>query len=188
MSARTSRRPPRAPQALGPPLAPGALPSSWLKEDLSLAFVHAVAMSVGVTVDSPQRDINGCDVVFRAQDTDELDGAQLAAQLKCSVSRLVKVDGGKALSFPLDRKDYRHLRMPKTHPPRVLIVVQAPDHSPRRWVRMTSDLLLMHASAWYVSLAGDADIPDTQASKTIRLPRVQRFTAAALLANMRSCP
>jgi hypothetical protein len=173
---------------LGPPLADGALPTAWLKEDLSLAYVHALAMSVGVTVDIPLRDINGCDVLFRAQDTRQADGTQLSVQLKCTVDRLNRVGGGSELSFPLDQKDYRHLIKTPAHPPRLLVVVEAPDNSPRRWAKVSPRELLVLASAWYVSLAGEPDIPDAQASKTVRLPAHQRFTPAALLANMRSCP
>jgi hypothetical protein len=74
---------------------------------LSLAFAHALATSVGVTIDRPGRDINGCDVLFRALDTPAADGAQLSAQLKCTVNRLARVNGGQELAFTLDQKDYQ---------------------------------------------------------------------------------
>lgn len=159
-----------------------------MKEDLSLAFAHAVATSVGITIDRPDRDINGCDVLFRAEDTADADGMQLSAQLKCTVNRLARVSGGRELAFVLSQKDYRHLIKEKTHPPRILIVVEAPHHSPRRWVQVAPADLLVVASAWYVKLTGQQDVPDTQDWKTVRLPATQRFTPAALLANMRSCP
>src|SRR4051812_4255955 len=81
------------------PLAPGALPPGWCKEDLSVGYAHAVATAIGVTCDTPRRDINGWDVVFRARDTATADGAQLAAQLKCTENRLTRVNGGRELSF-----------------------------------------------------------------------------------------
>ncbi len=66
------------------PLADGHLPIAWCKEDLSVAYAHAIATAIGVTCDTPKRDINGWDAVFRACDTDQADAAQLAVQLECT--------------------------------------------------------------------------------------------------------
>jgi hypothetical protein len=170
------------------PLAPGALDPSWIKEDLSVAYAFAVATAIGVTCDVPMRDINAWDVLFRAQDTPDADGAQLAVQLKCTVHRLARVDGGRQLSFRLDASDYNHLRKTPAHPPRMLVVVEARHPSPRRWVETSPRDLLLNASAWYVALAGEPGLPAGQDTKTVRIPVHQRFTPTVLLANMRSCP
>ncbi|HEY2282589.1 MAG TPA: DUF4365 domain-containing protein [Solirubrobacteraceae bacterium] len=169
-------------------LADGHLPIAWCKEDLSVAYAHAIATAIGVTCDTPKRDINGWDAVFRARDTDLADAAQLAVQLKCTASRLTRVADGSELSFHLDRSDYDHLRVVRTHPPRLLVVVEVLHPSPSDWIDVSEQELLMRASAWYVDLVGQPALPDGQASTAVRIPLGQRFDPAALRANMRSCP
>lgn len=170
------------------PMADGCLPESWCKEELSIAYAHAVATAIGVTCESPKRDINGWDVLFRARDTEMRDGAQLAVQLKCTVARLTRVAGGRELSFPLDRDDYDNLRRQPTHPPRLLVVVEVPHSMASRCVDVSSQQLLLRASAWYATLAGEPPLADGQGSRAVRIPITQRFNPRSLHANMRSCP
>jgi hypothetical protein len=104
----------------------GALPNAHCKDDLSVAYAHAVATAIGVTCEAPKRDINGWDVRFRALDTEQADGEQLSVPLKCTVNRLTRVSGGRELSLTIPGDDYEQLRTPKTHPPRMLVVVEVP--------------------------------------------------------------
>ena len=69
-------------------LAEGHLPESWSKEDLSVAYSHAMAAAIGVSCETPKRDINGCDALFRGRDTETADAAGLSVQLKCTVKGL----------------------------------------------------------------------------------------------------
>jgi hypothetical protein len=170
------------------PLHIGALPESHCKEDLSVAYAYAVAVAIGVSCEAPKRDLNGWDLHFRANDTEHADAEQLAVQLKCTVNRLARVDSGRELSFTIPADDYNQLRKVKTHPPRILVVVEVPHRSPTRWVELSRHELLLKASAWYATLAGEPPLPAGQSTKTIRIPVHQRFTPAALRANMRSCP
>ena len=153
-----------------------------------MAYAHALATAIGVTCEAPKRDINGWDVLYRAQDTENADGEQLAVQLKCTVNRLRRTTGGRELSFPIPADDYEQLRKTKTHPPRILVVVETIDPRASTWVQVTHSDLLLRASAWYVSLKGADPLPPDQRTKTVRIPVHQRFTPAALRANMRSCP
>lgn len=166
----------------------GQLPDSWCKEEFSVAYVHAVATAIGVSCETPHRDMNGVDAIFRARDDGDTDGAQLAMQLKCTTKRLRSVNGEAELSFPLGRKDYDHLRMVRAHPPRLLVVVKVPDPPPSSWVEVSAEQLLLRASAWYATLWGEPALPDGQDTKSIRIPATNRFTPEALSANMRSCP
>ena len=93
-----------------PDLAPGAMPTAWCKEDLSVAYAQATGTAIGVTCERLTRDINGWDVLYRGRDTETADAAQLAVQLKCTVNRLRRIDHGRALSFPLDAHVYDNLR------------------------------------------------------------------------------
>lgn len=185
---RTSRtlklnRPKRVPLA---PLAAGAMASSWVKEDLSVAYAEATGTAVGVTCESLKRDINGWDVLFRARDTPDADGAALAVQLKCTENRLARVAGGREVSFPVNRETWDYLRKVPAHPPRLLVVVEVFNSHPPRWVEHSHANLLLNASAWWATVRGSPALPDGQMSTTIRIPVTQRFTPRALLANMRS--
>ena len=153
-----------------------------------MAYAYAVAVAIGVTVEAPKRDINGWDLHFRARDTENADGEQLAVQLKCTVNRLNRVAGGSELSLSIPAFNYDQLRQPKAHPPRLLVVVEAPTHSAMHWIGLSNEELLIKASAWYMSLAGEPALPNGQDSKTVRIPVHQRSTPATLAANMRSCP
>ncbi len=189
MRRRSSSRPPQKPRRFSSPgLAVGAMPTEWCKDDLSVAYARAVGTAIGVTCADPKRDINGWDVLYRALDTATADAAQLAVQLKCTASRLRRVEGGTALSFPLHAKGYDDLRKTPTHPPRMLVVVEVPAHSPTRWIEVRPDKLLLMASAWYTSLRGEPPLPAGQQTVSVRIPITQRFNPRALGENMRSCP
>jgi hypothetical protein len=169
-------------------LAEGHLPESWSKEDLSVAYSHAMATAIGVSCETPKRDINGCDALFRGRDTATADAAQLSVQLKCTVDGLAPVNGGAELAFRLGRDDYEALRRTPTHPPRLLVVVEVPNPCPTHWVEVLDEKLLMHARAWYATLKGNAPLAEGQQTTTVRIPVAQRFNPTALRANMCSYP
>jgi len=123
------------------------MPASWCKEDLSVAYAEATGTAIGVTCESLKRDINGWDVLYRGRDTDTDDAAALAVQLKCTVSRLARVEGGRAVSFPLPAGNYDQLRKTPTHPPRLLVVVEVSHQSPTRWIEHRPEQVLLLASA-----------------------------------------
>ena len=102
MRSRTQVRAGRS-RALLSPLAPGALPESWRKEDLSITYLHALAATIGVTCDHSERDINGWDVHLAAKDTAMADALQLKVQLKCTVRRLRRLSAGEWISATPDQ-------------------------------------------------------------------------------------
>lgn len=169
-------------------IAPGAIDSAWRKEDLSITFLHGLAASVGVTCDHDRRDINGWDVHLSARDTEAADALQLSVQLKCTVGRITLLANQRELSFPVGRDDYDNLRKTPCHPPRILVVVQVPDHHSPSWVDLGPDRLVVNARAWYQSLAGRGGLPEGQDSVSVRIPTSNRLTPQALLGQMRSCP
>jgi hypothetical protein len=164
------------------------LPPTWRQEDFSYVYATAIAAAAGVSWDIPRRDVNSCDVRFYARDDEHEDGPQLFAQLKCTVSGLTSIAAEPDVwRFSLKESNYRQLRIAKTHPPRVLIVVKCPaDLSD--WVDVTAQQLIVRAEAWWVSLNGEPELPSGQQSTTVSIPRGQVFDVSALLANMRSCP
>ena len=170
------------------PLAVGAMSDAWCKEDFSVTYAMAVGTAIGVTCEQLKRDINGWDILYRGLDTDTVDGPQLAVQLKCTLNRLSRINEGQSLSFPLDVDGYNHLRKAPTHPPRLLVVVELREENQTRWVEPRRESIRLHASAWFVSLAGQGPLPPGQKTTSVHIPMTQRFDPAALSANMRSCP
>jgi hypothetical protein len=171
-----------------PVSAESLLPPTWRQEDFSYAYVLALAAAAGVAWDIPRRDVNSCDVRFYARDDNLEDGPQLFAQLKCTADGL-----GTSGAYPgdwrfsLKASNYRQLRVARTHPPRILVVVKCPDDC-ADWVAVSPQELLIRAEAWWVSLQAEDELPADQDSKTVSIPMDQRFDTTSLLANMRSCP
>lgn len=164
------------------------LPSTWRKEDFSYAYAFAIAAASGVAWDIPRRDVNSCDVRFYGRDSEATDAPQLFAQLKCTADGLrTNQKHQDHWRFSLEASDYKHLRVVKTHPPRILVVVRCPNDT-AEWVKVSPLELLLRAEAWWVDLAGEDELPDGQDSITVSIPQSKRFDPTALLTNMRSCP
>lgn len=164
------------------------LPKTWRQEDFSCAYVLALAAAAGVAWDIPRRDVNSCDVRFYARDNADEDAPQLNVQLKCTFNGLRESnEQPDDWRFQLKAINHRELSVVRTHPPRILVVVRCPDDF-ADWVAVSPTELLIKAEAWWVSLRGEAVLPDGQSSKVVSIPRAQRFDVSALVANMRSCP
>ncbi|MDQ3669126.1 MAG: DUF4365 domain-containing protein [Actinomycetota bacterium] len=164
------------------------LPLAWRKEDFSLAYVMAIAVSAGVTWTELRRDINSCDVLFEGRDDDQTDGPAVRVQLKCTESGLTTSPAHpEAWRFVLKGKNYRELRIVPAHPPRLLVVVRCPG-DPGDWVRLSPTELVLSAEAWWVDLQGEPALANGEQSITVSIPQAQRFDTSALLANMCSCP
>jgi len=171
-----------------PVSADSLLPPTWRQEDFSYVYAAAIAAAAGVSWDIPRRDVNSCDVRFYARDDAAEDGPQLFAQLKCTMGGLTTTQDSPAdWRFSLKESNYRQLRIEKTHPPRILVVVRCPENFDD-WVVVSSEDLLIKAEAWWVSLKGSAEMPDGQDSISVSIPKAQTFDVSALIANMCSCP
>lgn len=164
------------------------LPLEWRKEDFSLAYTTAIAVSAGVAWTEPRRDINSCDIVFEARDDAETDAPAVRVQLKCTEDGLsTSGEHPDAWRFVLKAKNYSELRLAPTHPPRILVVVRCPAE-PADWVTLSPGELVLSAEAWWVSLRDRPALPAQQQTVTVSIPKAQRFDTSALVANMCSCP
>lgn len=164
------------------------LPPTWRQEDLSYVYATAIAAAAGVAWDIPRRDMNSGDVRFYARDDQVEDGPQLLAQLKCTADGLTEITADPDVwRFGLKESNYRQLRVEKTHPPRILVVVRCPADF-ADWVSVSPQELLVRAEAWWVSLKGSPELPEGQQSTTVSIPKSQVFDASSLLENMCSCP
>jgi hypothetical protein len=114
------------------------LPLEWRKEDFSVAYANAIAVSAGVTWTELRRDINSRDIKFEALDDAETDAPALHVQLKCTEAALsTSTEHPNAWRFVLKAKNYDDLRIARTHPPRILVVVRCPAN-PTDWVTVAT--------------------------------------------------
>jgi hypothetical protein len=86
------------------------------------------------------------------------------------------------LAFPLPVKNYDDLRR-ATLVPRILVILLLPADK-QQWVTQSEEELIARRCAYWRSLTGQPDSPNTS-SVTVPVPREQQFTAPALLDLMR---
>lgn len=148
------------------------LQTSDRQEALSRAYASAVAAAAGYTTTPPSDfDRDSIDIEFGA-------GGQMrpkiGAQLKATTN-LTKA--GSTIKFSLKLKNYNDLRI-KTQTPRILVVLDMPTDK-RLWVTITADQLVMRKAAYWVSLLGMPDVPNTS-TVTINIPSTNLFNVSSL--------
>jgi hypothetical protein len=157
------------------------LPLSASKELFSAAYVRAVVAAAGMQVDKTETDYDKIDGSIKY--TGPIGGAYSPSiwfQLKCT-----HASGGNHadyLTHSLDTTTYDRLSRSNFGQPIILIVVYVPRDIDA-WVVHEDSRLHLYRCGYWLNLSGSA--PRTgQKSCTVRLPRAQRFTVAAVKAMM----
>lgn len=154
-----------------------------IKEQLSIAFVHAIATKAGFTVDKPTIDNDSVDLVISVNgkiDTSSVIASpRIEVQLKAS-SSLTENEG--KFHFQLSRKNYNDLRA-TTALPRLLVFFNMPE-SETDWVSLDLDGLTLKKAAFYLSLAGAEELVDGSASRVVHIPTTNHLTVESLKALM----
>lgn len=149
-----------------------------IKEQLSLAYIHAVASRAGFSVEKVDVDRDSIDlkICARGQLADDavLTSPELAVQLKAT-SRASFRD--ERLSFVLSRKNYNDLIAPSLVP-RILVVFVMPEEEDQ-WLTLTPESLILRRCAYWASLRGRAPTSN-ETGQTVQLSRQQTFTHEAL--------
>jgi hypothetical protein len=147
------------------------------KEQFSVAYVRAVAAVAGVKILRTDVDDDSIDIgLERAGGC----SPKLDVQLKCTADPLPE---GCDTSFVLKLKNYDDLRR-STLVPRWLVVMYVPTTA-ADWLTFAAppkEVLLRHCG-WWTSLAGAADVVNTD-SVTVYVPYANVFTPAALKAKL----
>lgn len=147
-------------------------------EQFGFAYVEAVASVVGCAVDTPTLDIQSEDLILRQPAEGERPAHRaLAVQVKTNAGGVVTND---QFSYALGVKNYSDLCVPRSELtyPRILVVVRVPDDL-GDWLEQSDQELVVRHCAYWVSLEGREE-PDTSSTKTVRIPRKQRFNASSL--------
>jgi len=149
-----------------------------IREQLSYAYVHAVASRVGFGCDCPKMDRDSVDATLSARGrlTPEsvLLSPKIDVQLKATACPSLQDD---SFSFRLKMKNYDDLRVESTHLPRLLVVLTLPEDA-GQWLKHTEDALILRRCAYWHNLKGaPASNGKTQ---TVRISRYNLFSPEAL--------
>ena len=128
------------------------------KQQLSIAYLHAVASAAGFACQATGVDNDSVDRTLVARgwlhDKAVLRSPKIDVQLKSLARDPLKEDEA-ALNFRLNRKNYDELRH-RAQVPRLLVVLLLP-RQPEQWVEQNDEQMISRYAAYYVSLAGMAE-------------------------------
>ena len=148
------------------------------KQQLSVAYVHAVAARTGYTCQVQNVDDDSVDVQIGAKgyvhDQSLLCSPRIEVQLKATSSVQLKPT---YLSFPLGLKNYQELRVRTVIPRLLLVLVLAKN--PAEWMETSEECMISRRCAYWVSLLGMKETSNTS-KISIRLPRSQQFNVEQL--------
>lgn len=161
----------------------GILPETELKQQLSLAYVQAVATAAACAIEEARVDYDGVDVTVKQEQPAHAvyEYPRLQIQLKCtSQESLIRPDH---LSWQLEESKYNHLRSEKVMNPRILVIMACPADF-TTWVGQDHDRLTVSHAAYWTSLRGAKAFPESQKRISVQAPRTQPFDVEQLLGIM----
>jgi hypothetical protein len=143
------------------------------KQQLSVAYVHAVAARAGYTCQVQTVDDDSVDVQVGSKgyvhERSLICSPRIEIQLKATSSPQMKPT---YLSFPLALKNYEELRV-TTLIPRLLLVLVLPKN-PAEWIETSEECMISRRCIYWASLLGMQAISNTR-KVSVRLPRSQQF-------------
>lgn len=152
-----------------------------IKEQLSYAYVHAVALRAGFACDRPMVDRDSVDATISARgrlaaDSDLL-SPKLDLQLKATTCPPIT---GDSFTFRLPMKNYNDLRLENTHLPRLLVVLTLPEDA-LDWLNHTEEQLALKRCAYWHNLRGAPESAN-QTTQNVRISRYNIFSPETLVA------
>lgn len=151
------------------------------KEQLSVAYIRAVAAAAGFSCTKPEVDDDSVDVLIACSgsygDDVVLRSPRIELQAKATAEPHPLTDHEECLKYPLSVKNYDDLRG-ATLVPRILVVMIVPQNV-EDWIEQDDERLLVRYSAYWVSLYNE---PETTNGTTITvgLPKKQLFNVENL--------
>ncbi|NEE03898.1 DUF4365 domain-containing protein [Phytoactinopolyspora halotolerans] len=155
----------------------GTLDPNECRQQISIAYAHAVATAARCTLETIRVDYETVDVQVRQKASHAVyDHTPLDIQLKCT-SRDILRDGH--ISYPLEVKYYDELRSIKRYNPAILVVLLVPEGL-GEWLIQDEEHLRLHKGAYWTSLRSEP-ATSNRSSVTIRIPKTQIFSVEQLL-------
>ncbi len=150
------------------------------KQQLSVAYLHAVASAAGFACQTPEVDDDSVDRTLVARgwlhEKSVLRSPKIDVQLK-SITREPLKAGEGAFTFRLNKKNYDDLRH-QAMVPRLLVVLLLP-REPGLWIEQDDERMLSRYAAYYVSLTGRAEAAQ-RGKVPVELPRKNLLSVANL--------
>nr|WP_295872049.1 DUF4365 domain-containing protein [uncultured Chitinophaga sp.] len=155
------------------------LTDNQAKEQLSIAYVKAIAAVNNFSCDITGTDMDSIDVTIRCNGNlaanSIIRSPEIQIQLKATEN--LTPNGSGMLPFPLPIKNYNDLRG-NTLTPRLLVVLSLPANRANWLTHSINDLVLRNCSFW-VNLKGQPESTN-QTNVTVYLPYVQTFSPPTL--------
>ncbi len=149
---------------------------TWQQQELSFAYVQAVAAAAGYAMERHSVDYDGVDLSVHGHG-----GGGVVRSPRLDV-QVKSQTGGKPASFPwsyaLEVDNYNSLRPTDVLVPRVLVVVALPKDA-ADWVKLTPHQLALRHCGYWLSLRG-ATATANSATVTVHLKAKQRLSPEAL--------
>jgi Domain of unknown function (DUF4365) len=150
-----------------------------IKEELSHAYIHAIASVAGYSFERIKVDRDSVDVVISARGKLDpgsiIHSPKIDVQLKASST----IDpSGVGFTFVLSKKNYDDLRISDTMCPRILIVLALPQDQ-AEWLSITREQLVAKRGAFWFTLKGMPST-DNETSNTITIPTSNHFDTNCL--------
>lgn len=128
------------------------------KQQLSVAYLHAVASAAGFACQAPGVDEDSVDRTIVARGwlhaKSVLRSPKIDVQLKSIAREPLRVEE-RSFTFRLNKKNYDDLRH-RAMVPRLLVVLLFP-RDPRQWIEQDDERMLSRYAAYYHSLFGWAE-------------------------------
>ncbi|MFF2997319.1 DUF4365 domain-containing protein [Streptomyces sp. NPDC057950] len=146
-------------------------PATWQQEQISLAYVLAVATHANATVASWNVDKDGVDVTLKR------DHRLVELQMKCTFDPHLLADN-TTHTFDLDVATYDKLRGQYRTAPGYLGLVVVP-RDVAEWLSHHPESVLMQCAGFYAQIQ-DKPAAQGNSTKTLHLPNTQRLDSAGL--------
>jgi hypothetical protein len=154
------------------------MPTTQRMEDLSRAYVRALAARAGVLCGKPEDDF-GLDLFLRGVERDGpyyLDsGPQVDIQLKSTTRAEVR---GATILYDLDVRAYELLRR-VDYTPRILVLLVLPAEEVL-WLEQSAEQLILRRCAYWLSLREAAPTPN-QATIRVSIPQDNIFSVQTII-------
>jgi len=150
-----------------------------IKEELSYAYVHAVAARAGFSCDRPFKDRDSVDVTISGKGRLATDSVLISPKLDLQLKATAcPPPTGDRFAFRLPMKNYNELREEEPHLPRLLVVFTMPEDA-REWLNHAGDALLLRRCAYWHNLRGAPDSGNVT-TQNVSLSRYNVFSPEAL--------
>lgn len=149
------------------------------KEQLSIAYIRAVAAAAGFSCTKPDVDDDSVDIMISCSgtfgDNALMRSPRIEVQAKATAAELRPES--ESVKFSLPVKNYEDLRG-ITLVPRILVVMLVPEEV-NTWIEQNENHLIVRRCAYWISLQGRPET-DNVSAITIDIPRHQTFNVASV--------